>query len=265
MSNAFLGKYEILNEMGRGKFGVVYQGLRIKDREPVAIKIESHENIADIKILKHETTILNYLRNRGCTKIPAVYWYGIFREHPTVVMSYYDMSLDTYITDHNNMMDRPDRIMTVLLDILRTIHKHHVIHRDIKPANFMLKGGELVLIDFGLATFYVDEDVKHIKYKEGKDSIIGTPIYVSPNVHNLVEPTRRDDLISLGYIYMKMILGTLSWENAPNMKEMSASKSWENISSVIQSTKIYNYMRTCYQLEYENTIDYSDWITIFFE
>jgi len=264
-----LGKYAILGEMGRGKFGIVYRGNRLRDDEPVAIKIESHENIDTIKILKHETTMLNYLRNHGCIKVPAVYWYGIYLSHPTLVMTMYDMSLEDYLssqTEDEIDLDERRRWMGLLIHILREVHKNHVIHRDVKPANFMLKGGELFLIDFGMATFYIDADFRHIEYKEGRDSIIGTPKYISHHVHQLIEPVRRDDLISLGYVFMKMAYGELPWETA-TIIEIQEMKSWENIKSCIgeENALLYNYMKACYCAQFQDTLDYLAWIHTFLD
>ena len=64
-----LGKYDVLSEIGRGKFGLVFKGIRKKDQEFVAIKIESAENAH--KILKHEAFMIHYLQTRGCKQIPT--------------------------------------------------------------------------------------------------------------------------------------------------------------------------------------------------
>jgi len=256
-----LPKYEILKELGRGKFGIVYMGRRVKDAEPVAIKVETHPHVDTIKILKHETTMLNYLHNHKCTKIPSVYWYGISEKMPVLVMTYYEMSLEEYLeTDQTFTPQDGYRIAAVLISILDAIHRHHVIHRDIKPANFMMRGGDIFLIDFGLATFYVDTDVRHIEYKEGKD-IIGTPKYISPNIHRGVEAARRDDLISLGYIYMIMLYGSLPWEGQ-SLETAHLAKSWENVGPMLHPP-VRDYIKKCYELDYKETLDYSDWISTF--
>ena len=272
LGKTIINKYEIETFLGNGKFGVVYKGNRLKDNEPIAIKIEI---IHDYKILKHETTILNYLHEHNIKQIPTVYWYGIFMNCPTLAMTYYKNSLEDYIKHKPINHEKMDTIMGLILEILENVHKNLVIHRDIKPGNIMMKNGELFLIDFGLSTFYVDEDFIHIECKKNRDYIIGTPKYISYNIHDGYEPSRRDDLISLGYLYLDIMRiqtgNVLPWINiqhpssnetdAPINQERKRLKSWINIESLCQeSEKIYKYMENCYKLEFNELPEYK-WVS----
>ena len=278
LGSNILGKYTIDSILGKGKFGQVYKGKRTKDQEIVAIKIESS---SEYKILKHETTMLNYLHGHGSKQIPTVFWYGIFEKCPTLVMTYYQNSLDDYVKHKSISQEKLNTIMMLLLEILENVHTQYVIHRDIKPQNIMMKNGELFLIDFGLSTFYVDENFKHVDSNHGKDYIIGTPKYISYNIHNGQEPSRRDDLISLGYLYLNIVFGDLPWSNMSKThnnclsqsnniqsnniqssnavdshinQERKQLKSWKNIEVMLETcdSKIINYMKRCYQLEYKD-------------
>jgi serine/threonine protein kinase len=77
----------------------------------------------------------------------------------------------------------------------------------------MIKEGELYIIDFGFSTFYIDEDKTHVLDKECSQSIIGTPKYVSYFIHEGHSPSRRDDLISIGYMFMFLLCRELPWDN----------------------------------------------------
>ena len=93
--------------------------------------------------------------------------------------------------------------MNIMLDIMEDIHSKWVIHRDIKPENFMIKNGEIIMIDFGLATFFTDDGKTH-NTNTRSDSLIGTPKYTSIHIHTGNTYSRRDDMIAIGYMMMEL-------------------------------------------------------------
>jgi serine/threonine protein kinase len=189
-------------------------------------------------------------------------------------MSYYETSLFDHIKNKELSIDQINKIALQMIIILENIHKNFVLHRDIKPQNFMIKDGELFLIDFGLATFYVNEHGEHIE-ESNHESILGTPKYISPNIHAGITPSRRDDLISIGYIYIFLVCRELSWDMITTNildenihDEMSILhyknkirqnlKTWENIESICNkiNVKLSNYLHYCYQLKYKDVPNY---------
>jgi serine/threonine protein kinase len=131
-----------------------------------------------------------------------------------LVIPYYNESLETLKIENVKMLFN---IMKSAITILSHIHNNYVVHRDIKPANFMIHNDELILIDFGLASFYVDSDERHIPPANPKKThIIGTPKYVSWNVHCGEEYSRRDDLMSVVYIGLFLLYGSANlWTDVP--------------------------------------------------
>jgi serine/threonine protein kinase len=266
-------KYIIQNKIGNGKFGIVYRGIYRKTNEPVAIKTE--DSRTSVKSLKHETTVLKYLYDHGSRNVPIVYWYGIHLDNTCLIMTYYDMSLYQYIQSNPDISnDKINRIFLQCIVILESIHKLYVIHCDIKPQNFMLRNGELFLIDFGLSTFYVVENGQHIE-ECTSDTIIGTPKYISKNIHLGISPSRRDDLISIGYMYIFMFCRELPWESIPNSEldnniynELSIDhyknkkrlelKSWDYLNPICLkiNKKIHDYLEYCYHLKYKDRPNY---------
>jgi serine/threonine protein kinase len=280
MNNRIANKYSIGENIGSGCFGSVFNGTHYKTNMPVAIKMEDVN--ADVKILKNETTILKYLYDQGSRDIPIVYWFGLHHNNTCLVMSLYDCSLHDYIQQNPLLPNKIDVIMRTMINIFQFIHSKLVIHRDIKPQNIMLKTGELYLIDFGFATFYVDENSNHIVDDSSRQHIIGTPKYVSYHIHCGSLPSRRDDLISLGYIYMYLYNRKLQWDtiiepdgtdaeyedthilNYKN-KQRKVLKEFENIQPICAqiNRRIENFLNYCYHIQYDDTPLYNALTDIF--
>jgi serine/threonine protein kinase len=96
------------------------------------------------------------------------------------------------------------------------VHSKSYLHRDIKPDNFVIGLGSdqniINLIDYGLAKRYRDPLTKqHVPYSE-QCPLTGTIRYVSKSTHLGIEQSRRDDLESLGYIWIYFLKGVLPWQ-----------------------------------------------------
>jgi serine/threonine protein kinase len=280
MNIKIASKYIITENIGSGGFGSVFKGINCKTNVPVAIKMENADT--DIKILKNETTILKYLYDHGSRDIPIVYWFGLHNNKTCLVMPLYDCSLYDYIQQKQLTVAKLDTFMVTLINILQTIHNNFVVHRDIKPQNIMLKNGELYLIDFGFATFYVDEYSNHIVDDGSREHIIGSPKFVSFHIHCGSLPTRRDDLISLGYIYIYLYNRTLIWDNVNEPgdnvseyadthilnyknKQRAALKRFVIIQPICKqiNDKIENFLKYCYHIQYDDKPNYDALVDVF--
>lgn len=271
MQGTTLGrKYEVGDVIGYGKFGVVYKGKHIERGDPVAIKTEDW--VGSFRILRHEVTVLSYLASNNVRNIPLVYWFGPHMRSTCLVMSYYTCSLEDYIVRKGTMDQRKlGSLMIKCICILESIHKHDVLHRDIKPGNFMVRDGELFLIDFGLSSILVDGDGVHVR-KNSPEHITGTPKYVSYFNHCGEFISRRDDMLSLGYMYLYIRYGKLPWSDSnivavsdlpatsvlhPRNVELKMSKSWDNLSSCTSiDHSIRMFFKYCYELKYDDVPNY---------
>ena len=238
-------KYEMGEEIKRGKFGCIYKGLY--KREPVAIKMD-----IGVNTLKHEVRIINYLTNLKIKQIPSIYWYGLYNNSPCLVITLYECSLYDYMQQKDITIPLMNVMMINLITILDNIHTHFVLHRDIKPQNFMIKNGTIYIIDFGLATFYVDENGEH--YPDKPSDLLGSPKFMSIHIHDGHRPSRRDDMISLGYMYIYMIIKHAPWFSE-SMDETKTNK--QTIIKYIDGEQIAKYMQYIYTLEYTDVPKYT--------
>ena len=260
ISSVICNRYTVKSVIGNGKFGVVYDG-STKDNERVAIKVEKSDSV--YKVLKHEVTVLNYLFYSGTKNIPKVYWFGQHLGHTCLVMSYFSCSLHDYILRKGTL--EPKKLASMMIkciDVIESIHAHHILHRDIKPQNFMIRDGDLYMIDFGLSTVFMDDDGVHI-VKKDSDNVIGSPRYISYYNHCGEPMSRRDDLISLGYMYMFMQKGKLPWDstgsetsiNGPENIFRRDKKAWDKLKCSLDGP-IKMYMKYCYELKYNDEPNY---------
>ena len=217
-------KYRVSELISHGSFGAVFRGTDGKG-EPVAIKIERPTS-DNCKMLKHETTILRYLYECGVRCCPKIYWFGPYdATSSSLVMSFYE----------RDICGIPFcQLMAGCISAVSHIHRHSIVHRDLKPANIRLdERGKPVLIDFGLAVAINDRPT---------NGIVGSPKYTSYYNHFGGPFGKRDDLISLGYIYISSLFEPL-WSSS----DICECKMWDNLHKRL-SGDILTYMKYCYGL-----------------
>ena len=213
-------RYKLMKRIGSGAFGLIFSAKNVNTDEVVAVKLEP---TAQTDTLTHEAAVLQHLS--GIPGIPTLRYYGIPDHNRYMVIDLYDKTLQTVSYEYKKAV--PVAIVRAyalqMMQILSAVHEKGFVHRDIKPENFMTKSadGTLYLIDFGLARTYIDSETKmHRKNRiraanaDGKISVTGTSRYISPNVHEGNEPSRRDDLISAMYVISYLLKGSLPWKTS---------------------------------------------------
>jgi serine/threonine protein kinase len=130
-------------------------------------------------------------------------------------------SLDTIIKKIPPYTKEVIGYLIKMIQIIGRVHEAGIVHRDIKPENFMIcfpsmeqkqkEDGEktLCIIDFGLSKFYKKGD-KHVINTNDR-SIVGTMRYISKHTHEGNVYSRRDDIISIIYVSIYLLKGTLPW------------------------------------------------------
>ena len=214
-------RYKLMKRIGSGAFGLIFSAKNVNTDEIVAVKLEP---TSQTDTLTHEAAVLQHLSN--IPGIPTLRYYGIPDHNRYMVIDLYDKNLQTVSYDHKKAV--PVALVREyalqMMQILSAVHEKGFVHRDIKPENFMIKrngNDTLHLIDFGLARTYIDSETKMHRANriraanaDGKISVTGTSRYISPNVHEGNEPSRRDDLISAMYVISYLLKGSLPWKTS---------------------------------------------------
>jgi serine/threonine protein kinase len=216
-------KYKIINKISEGEFGEVYKAENIRTNEKVAIKFEYKND--NLKMLKNEAKIYQYLKNKD--GFPQLKWFGSNNEMNYLVIELLGDSIKNRINIYKSFCLKTVLILGIqMINQIRILHDNYLLHRDIKPDNFLFGLKEytnkLYLIDLGLCKRY-NFNGKHID-KKNINYLIGSPNFVSINIHQGIEPSRRDDLESCIYIITYMLLGNLEWLQCNDLNKVYGLK-----------------------------------------
>lgn len=192
-------KYTIERCINSGSFGNVY---KCKYQN----KLYAIKEDYNMKLLKHEANIYKSLKQ--VNNISNIYDFFVFDNKQYLVLDYYEYDLIKFKYRYSSSESYVDIINKIFIDIiivLKNIHEMGYVHRDIKPNNICLDVNfNIFLIDFGLSKQIICNN-KHIVEKPIVN-IIGSINFVSINTINLIEPTRRDDIESLLYVYLYLLV-----------------------------------------------------------
>ena len=241
-------KYRLIQKLSQGQFGIIYKAENIRTNEFVAIKFETKQSIT--KTLKNEAKIYQYLGKQN--GFPQLKWYGTEEKYTYLVIDLLGLTLSDIITRYKKLSLKTTLILGIqIISRIQLLHNKCLLHRDIKPNNFLFglnkQTNKLFLLDFGFSKRY-DYNGKHISEKK-ITSIIGSPNFVSLNVHNNIEPSRRDDLESCIYVIIYMLYGNLDWFGK-NMNTMADLK--------LQLTNKMEFSFLKHMLEYVRSISFDE-------
>ena len=233
-------KYKLIEKISEGSFGSVYKAENIRTNEYVAIKFENKSE--QIQSLKNEAKIYQYLGKLD--GFPQLKTFGTNDKVNYLVIDLLGDSLFSIITYYKALSLKTTLILGIqIIKITQSLHNKYLLHRDIKPSNFVFGTGhntnKLFLIDLGFSKRY-DYNGKHIEEKNIKN-IIGSINFVSLNIHNHIEPSRRDDIESCIYIILTMLLGNLEWFNQTDIDKIALLKNIVEFDEVPTFIKIMLY------------------------
>jgi serine/threonine-protein kinase len=201
-----LGRYEVLEEIGRGAMGTVYRGRDPKINRDVAIKTLPFEGIEEGELGEVKKRFFQEAEAAGKLAHPNIMTiYDAGEEHDLafIAMELLKGKNLSEPCSRKNLLPVKEvlRVVSAVAAALDYAHQNGVVHRDIKPSNIMLlEGGEVKVTDFGIARIMASSQTY-------TGMILGTPYYMSPEQVAGGSVEGPSDLFSLGVVFYELLVG----------------------------------------------------------
>ncbi len=208
-----LGRYRLVRELGHGAMGVVYVADDEVLQQRVCIKT------VHARLAHHPEIQARFMREViSARRIAHPQVCRVFDMHEDngvrfLTMEYIEGRPVKALLKKGSpplAVDRVLRMMAKLADGLAAAHALSVLHRDLKPGNVMLREGgdvddDVVILDFGIAA------VDGLAGLTQPGVMLGTPVYISPELWRGAPASPQSDLFALGVMMFKLLTQQLPW------------------------------------------------------
>ena len=261
-------KYKPIKKIGYGASGNIYSTIRLSDKSVFAMKKEPKSKSKKRNFLELEA--YNLYRLQGGLGIPKLITFGYVKNYNILIETLLDKSLFKIFIENKRKCHLYEVCLIgyQLLERLKWIHSKDLIYRDIKPENCLIGlsyPNVIYIVDFGLCKQYRSSKTgKHILPKStGKFN--GTLFYASPNAIKGKEISRRDDLISLGYMLIFLLKRELPWKyytidlRESKLFELTYLKDTNGVGKLFKNipNEFKEYIIYSRNLKFEQEPDYS--------
>ena len=218
----FGNRYEVIRTLGKGGMGAVYLARDLEVDRSVALKVIRPELAGDPEILRRFRQELILAREVTHPNVVRIFDLGNMGGVRFISMEFVEGRQLSAILEERTKLP-PKEAAEIMLKICRGLaaaHAEGVVHRDLKPQNIMVdQDGRVVVMDFGLARTAVErstENLNAIGPLSGNTSsmtqvgtLLGTPLYMSPEQAKGENVDVRSDLFTIGIIFYEMLTGNV--------------------------------------------------------
>ena len=205
-----IGRYHAVTELGRGAMGIVYKARDSELDELVALKILPDtlgNNPEALRRFRQEARNARHLAHPNIVRIHDI---GEEMGRKYISMEFVngaDLKQKLIACKRKFPFEETVAYTRQIISALTAAHDAGIVHRDIKPANIMItKEGKVKVTDFGIAKA-VAEDTQHSADATKMGSIVGTPLYMSPEQVQGSSVDYRSDIYSLGVMLYELVSG----------------------------------------------------------
>jgi serine/threonine-protein kinase len=239
-----IGKYEVIEKVAVGGFGIIYKGWDPFIKRKVAIKMCATPDDEVRQRFQQEAQFVGNLVHRNIT---LVFDYGVEGDVPYIVQEFLSgFDLDELLKAR--VVSDQDTIVSILLQVcegLQFAHQKGIVHRDIKPSNIrVLEDGIVKIMDFGIAKSVL------MSSKLTQTGIaLGTAGYLAPEQIQGRPVDARTDIFALGVVIFELVAGVRPFESGTlsNVlyKILNEEPQYPSESVVDCSESLRNVIRRC--------------------
>jgi serine/threonine protein kinase len=211
-----LGKYRLVEQLGRGGMAEVYKAYQPGLDRYVAVKV-MHSFLSEDKDFlarfQREAKLVASMRHPN---IVQVHDFDVESGLSYMVMEFIDgetLKGRLQNLEEKNQwisIDEAVRISLLVGSALKYAHRLGMVHRDVKPANVMIdKQGNVILTDFGIAKIFSGGGATQLT---ATGAMVGTPSYMAPEQGMGQPGDERSDIYSLGVMLYQLVTGRLPYE-----------------------------------------------------
>ena len=213
-------RYKPIAAIGEGGSGSVYKCRDLNLNKLVAVKsLKAHTDEQLISFQK-EAQALSRLSHPN---IVSILDFGIVNQQtPYMVLDYFEgVSLRSYIDTNGPLpIESVTELFIGICSALEHAHNNQIFHRDLKPSNILIDfhGNvikKILVIDFGVAL------LTQTKTDSGSNTIVGTPIYMSPDQISAKDYDERSEVYSLGVVLFEALTGMVPFKGETSLDTMS--------------------------------------------
>jgi serine/threonine protein kinase len=225
------GKFEIVGVLGEGGTGIVYDAVRVAEKDAVALKVIHPHLLGDKQIRARFTREATILRRLQGPHLLAVLDYGEIPDPRGSSTGFLYLALPKVegpALDRLLATEGPlpiERALDIILEVcaaLNSAHAQGVIHRDLKPANVLLEGGKkVIVVDFGMAKIVTGGGTGTTALT-AHNMVFGTPEYMAPEQARGDELDARCDIYATGVMLYELLTGSVPFSGATPLNVLTA-------------------------------------------
>ena len=237
-----IGKYTIDHQLGKGAWAIVYLGHHRTLGRHVAIKLLKHQIAIEPDFrdrFVQEAKIIAELQHRNIVNI-----YDVEERFSMlfIIMEYLEGTPVDLVLKRKGRLP-PAQVVEILIQVcsgLSYAHERGIVHQDIKPDNlFMLKSGQIKILDFGLACPFGTENIE----------MEGTLPYMSPEQIDSYPVDARTDLYGMGITAFELLTGRKPHpdDDLAALREMHLNKDIPDPREFVKTTPplLAEFIMTC--------------------